>query len=383
MSRIEDFIARFCPKGVEYRTLGEVVSGATGIQLNRSAMADDGPYAVFNGGTRPSGRHTAFNAGPNVVTVSEGGASAGYVNFVREPFWAGGHCYVLHPAADLESRFLYYALKTKEGKLQAAKLGAGIPHLGRTALFSISVPIPPVEVQREIVRALDTFTELEVALEAELEARRQQYEHYRGSILDFTNSNRARPIPLGELVDFINGKPHERLVDPDGEIALMTAKFISTQGRSVRFVRSSDVLTPARKNEIAMVMSDLPNGRALARAFYVGADDRYAANQRVCLLRARDPQVIDPRFLFYVVDRNKQLLRYDSGFDQTHLKKGDILAIQIPVPPIREQHRVVAALDSFDTLVNDRSVGLLAELNARRQQYDHYRERLLTFPEAA
>ena len=130
-------------------------------------------------------------------------------------------------------------------------------------------------------------------------------------------------------------------------------------------------------------MSDLPNGRALGRAFFVDGDDLYAANQRVCLLQSKDISRLLPRFLYYVVDRNPQLLRYDSGVDQTHLKKGDILGIEVPVPPLVEQERIVAILDMFDALVNDLSVGLPAELAARRKQYEYYRDLLLTFEEAA
>lgn len=181
---------------------------------------------------------------------------------------------------------------------------------------------------------------------------------------------------------FINGKPHERVVNPDGEIALLTSKFISTQGKSARRVRAADVLSPAIKDDIALVMSDLPNGRALARAFYVDGDGRYAANQRICLLRVMDPAVSVPRFLYYVVDRNKQLMAYDSGMDQTHLKKDWILDIKIPVPSRADQERIVSILDSFDALVNGLSVGLPAELKARRQQYEYYRDKLLTFDEA-
>ena len=130
-------------------------------------------------------------------------------------------------------------------------------------------------------------------------------------------------------------------------------------------------------------MSDLPNGKALAKTFFVDQDNRYAANQRVCLLRVKDDSLYSPRFLHYIVNRNKQLLAYDSGVDQTHLKKDWIVDIRIPVPPLEEQARIVAILDQLDALVNDLSSALPAEIQARRQQYEHYRDRLLTFREAA
>src|SRR5574343_39297 len=127
---------------------------------------------------------------------------------------------------------------------------------------------------------------------------------------------------LGELIQFINAKPHEKLVDPNGDMALMTSRFISTEGKSARYIKSENVLTPALKNDVAMVMSDLPNGRALAKTFFVEENSRYAANQRVCLLRVKAPEEYCAKFLHLVVNRNQQLLAYDNGMDQTNLKNG-------------------------------------------------------------
>lgn len=128
-------------------------------------------------------------------------------------------------------------------------------------------------------------------------------------------------------------------------------------------------------------MSDLPNGRALARAFFVNEDDRYAVNQRIAHIRVKEESVLLPRFLHYWLDRNPQLLAYDSGFDQTHLSKAQILGVRIPLPSLGEQYRIVSILDRFDTLVKDLSSGLPAEIAARRKQYEYYRDQLLTFKE--
>jgi type I restriction enzyme S subunit len=130
-----------------------------------------------------------------------------------------------------------------------------------------------------------------------------------------------------------------------------------------------------------MVMSDLPNGKALAKCFYVDENDKYTLNQRICALTIKDNDELNAKFLFYILNRNKQLLRYDSGADQTNLRKDDILNIEISIPSLTEQHRIVVLLDKFDALVNDISAGLPAELNARRKQYEYYRGKLLNFKE--
>jgi type I restriction enzyme, S subunit len=258
----------------------------------------------------------------------------------------------------------------------------------RSAEFlSYRIPVPPLDIQRELVGILTEYAaleaELEKALEAELEARRRQYAHCRSELLGRVVEQEWEFQSLRGLVGFTNGKAHERVVDPEGEISLMTARFISTQGRSERRVKVEDVLTPAHQSEVALVMSDLPGGRALARAFFVDGENKYAANQRICLLSVVDRRVISPRFLYYVMDRNEQLLARDNGVDQTHLKKDWILDVRIPVPPLEVQERIVGTLDRLGSSVDGLLRDLASEVDARRKQYEHYRDRLLTFPEAS
>ena len=138
-------------------------------------------------------------------------------------------------------------------------------------------------------------------------------------------------------------------------------------------------ICPLFENDILMVMSDLPNGRALAKCFLVTENNKYTLNQRIGAFTVKDNNKILTKFLFYVLNRNKQLLRFDNGVDQTNLRKDDILNIKIPLPPIEEQQRIVNILDRFDKLCNDMSEGLPAEIEARQKQYEYYRDMLLNF----
>lgn len=185
--------------------------------------------------------------------------------------------------------------------------------------------------------------------------------------------NGVKTIQLRYLVDFTNGKGHEKVVEENGQYILITSKAISTNMEQVR--RTNAILTPLHKNDITMVMSDLPNGRALAKCFIVDADNTYTLNQRVCGLTIKDESKIIPKYLYYVLNRNKQLLKYDNGVDQTNLKKDDILDIGISVPPMEVQCEIVHILDDFTLL----SAELSAELKARQMQYEYYRDKLLSF----
>ena len=194
MSRLEELIQTLCPDGVEFGELGDHANIDKGQQLNLTEMSNDEPYPVMNGGIYPSGYFNRFNTEENTITVSQGGASAGYVNFLKTKFWAGAHCYVVKPKSKrVINKFLYYLVKNSETRIQGAKYGAGIPGLNKSTLEQLSIPIPPLLVQEEIVRILDTFTALEAELEAELDARTKQYEYYRDALLNFDPENPHPP----------------------------------------------------------------------------------------------------------------------------------------------------------------------------------------------
>jgi type I restriction enzyme S subunit len=407
VSRIDNLIAKLCPDGVEFKFIGEIAKCYAGATPASSVAA------YWEGGTIPWMTSGEVNKGtvydtdkkitqvgydscstkfmpPNIVVIALAGQgkTRGTVARTRISLCTNQSLCSIISDESVDSNFLYYYLQTQYQQLRSVSAGdGGRGGLNLKIIRSYRVPIPPVEVQRDIVRVLDLFTEREVELEAELEAevaaRQAQHAHYRNQILGLAGSANFddNEVPLSELVEFINGKPHERLVVPDGSIALLTARFISTAGRSTRWVNPEGALTPARRGDIAMVMSDLPNGRALARCFYVEEDAKYTANQRVCLLRVKDDQILSARYLYRFLDRNPQLLAFDNGQDQTHLKKGQILGIKVPLISLVAQDRATATLDTLDVSTRDLVSDLQSELNARRKQYEHCRDRMLTFKE--
>ena len=180
-SKLDELIKEYCPNGVEYKELECVCNISKGVQFNKTDLADEGSYPVINGGINPSGFIEQYNQDENTITVSQGGASAGYVNWQTTKFWAGAHCYVIVPENEVLNRYVFHFIKSQEYKLQECQYGAGIPALAKSTLASLKIPVPPLEVQREIVRVLDNFT----FLTAELTARQKQYEFYRNKLLSF------------------------------------------------------------------------------------------------------------------------------------------------------------------------------------------------------
>ncbi|MDR0951268.1 MAG: restriction endonuclease subunit S [Candidatus Ancillula sp.] len=190
MSKIDELIQELCPDGVEYLPFGDFVSMQTGQQLNRSKLSDSGTYPVMNGGIFASGYWDEYNIDENTIIASQGGAFAGFVNFMTSKFWAGAHCFVIKIIDDrIVNKYAYYFLKNMQDDIQNAKLGAGIPGLNKKELQSLEIPIPPLPIQRQIVAILDKFdalvNDISAGLLAEIEARQKQYEYYRNQLLAF------------------------------------------------------------------------------------------------------------------------------------------------------------------------------------------------------
>ena len=184
MSKLNDLIAQLCPDGVPYKKLGEVADIKRGERITKKDLIADGKYAVMSGGRDFFGRYNLYNRNENTITIAQYG-SAGYVNYIKEKFWANDVCYCVFPLSCINNRYLYYVLKNNQDLLYKMTTKAIPDHLPKDRLINMEIPLPPLPVQAEVVRILDAFTELEAELEAELEGRRKQYKYYRSRILDF------------------------------------------------------------------------------------------------------------------------------------------------------------------------------------------------------
>jgi type I restriction enzyme S subunit len=145
---------------------------------------------------------------------------------------------------------------------------------------------------------------------------------------------------LGESCEFYNGKAHENQIDDQGEFIVVNSKFISSDGMTIKKTR--EALFPLYKNDIVMVMSDVPKGKALAKCYLIEEDNKYSLNQRICAIRSNK---INTKFLYYHLNRHPHLLSFDNGENQTNLRKNDILKCPLYLPLLPEQKRIVAILD--------------------------------------
>ena len=189
MSKLQKLIKELCPDGVEFRKLGEVCEIKTGRGITKADAAFDGTYPIISGGQSPMGYFNEYNRKANTVTVSRVGAYAGFVNYIQEDFYLNDKCFSIIPfKKNILTRFLFYILKDLEEKIKCLQSEGGVPTINTKKVGNIEIPIPPLEVQNEIVRILDTFTSQVEELQAELQARKEQYEYYRNKLLTFAKT---------------------------------------------------------------------------------------------------------------------------------------------------------------------------------------------------
>lgn len=367
MSKLEELIQQYCPDGVEWKTLGEVCDIHKGVQFNKTDMKEVGTYPVINGGINPSGYAEVFNEEKDTITISQGGASAGYVNFLRNKFWLGAHCYAVIPYDTILNKYLYHFIKMNEVTLQQCQYGAGIPALAKSTISSLEIPVPPLPVQKEIVRILDNFTELQ----AELQKRIQQYNYYRDNLLSFEGRSDVEWKKLEDICNVFTG----------GEVPEGSIKGDAPQGdmKYPIWGNGKDIYGYAKTYQIeqdAVCISSI--GANTGAVFFHKAF--FTPIIRLKVLTPIDSQKLSVRYLFHALT---VIGFYVKKSSVPNMNSYEVKQKIVPIPSLEEQQRIVDILDRFDELTNDLSQGLPAEIEKRRQQYEYYRDKLLTFKRKA
>jgi len=386
MNKIEKLIEELCPDGVPVKQLGQVAEITKGMQVNRETLDEINPFPVYNGGIYPSGRHTESNFPAETITVSQGGASAGYINFVKEPLWVGAHCYAVIPGPEVSNRYLYFVMKTQQDNLQGKKYGAGIPALDKKTLSNLKVPVAPSPVQQEIVSILDKFTELEAELETEFELRTSQYDHYRGALIATLSSQSTRNAAFSEVAEIVRGaspRPIQKYitdskdginwikigdVDPKAKYITKTAQRITEEG-----VRHSRLIKPGD----FVISNSMSFGRPYISRLAGCIHDGWLA------ITNYETQ-LNPDYLYHLLSSSfvqDEFRKRASNGTVSNLNAEIVRRVHLPIPPLDEQLEIARQLDSFEAILGDNTKGLPAEVTARRQQYEYYRNKLLSFKE--
>ena len=381
MSRLAELIEELCPDGVEYRPLGDVAELKRGQAVTRKEIVE-GQIPVIAGGREPAYYIDRPNRQGETIVIAGSGAYAGFVSFWNEPIFVSDAFSIVVDRGTLQPRFVYHWLNGRQEAIHTLKSGGGVPHVYPKDVAKLRCPIPPLEVQREIVRILDQFTTLEAELEAELEARRTQYEHYRNHLLSYESLAACGPVDLIELQDVgvvrMCKRIHKAETSIQGDIPFFK---ISTFGGTPTSFISAEVYEKYKEKYPYPKQGDLLISAAGTIGQIVRFDgaDAYFQDSNIVWLE-HDESIVLNRYLYYVYLNTRWTT---DGGTIKRLYNNRILQQQICVPPIETQIAIADLLDRFDALVNDITSGLPAEIAARRAQYEHYRDRLLSFPEKA
>ena len=376
MSKIDELIAKYCPNGVEFKELGEVCEIKTGQQVSKIEIQQNpGKFPVINSGREPLGFINRYNTENDPIGITTRGAGVGSITWCEGKYFRGNLNYsaTIKNSKFLDVRFLYHILINSQLSIQKLATFNGIPALNKSNLEKLTIPIPPLPVQQEIVNILDKFTELVEELEEELKARRKQYEYYRNQLLSpvevegkwLMNGVEVEWKTLGEVCNIADNK--RKPIKSSLRVAGTTPYYGANNIQDYVDGYTHD-------GEYVLLAED---GSASLKNYSVQyATGKFWANNHVHVIKGLD-EVLN-RFLFHWF-RNMNFIPFLSGGTRAKLTKAKMLELPIPIPPLSEQERIVEILDKFDSLVNDISIGLPAEIEARRKQYEYYRSKLLSF----
>ena len=266
----------------------------------------------------------------------------------------------------LNSDYLYHYLACKNVQnFWLSKINSGsVSNLNADIIKSLQVPIPPFDIQQEIVRILETFTELTTELTAELKARKLQYSYYREQLLSFEECE-VEWKSLGQVGEIKRGVAFTKKQAVMGKFPVVAnaAEPISFHNESNR---NGEFIVVARSGANAGLISYWNEELFLTDAFSIHPND----------------SILNTKFaFFYLKNHQRKIHLMKRGSGVPHVRASDFEIYQIPIPPIEEQERIVAILNKFDILTNSISEGLPKEIELRKKQYEYYRDMLLTFPQ--
>ena len=386
MTNLERLIQELCPNGVEYKKLGDVATISRGGNFQKKDFVEQGVPCIHYGQI-----YTKYGlfVDSTLTFISEEKAkkqkmavkndvimavtSENIEDVCKSLAWLGdedvavsGHSAIVHHT--LNPKYLVYYLHTEHFNSQKRKLAHGTKVIEVTPdrLNDVMLPVPPLEVQREIVRVLDSFTLLTAELTAELTARKKQYEYYRNKLLTF-RFNEAKSIRLGDACIMKAGKAINTF--SISEAKTENYKYECYGGNGVR----GYVESPSHQGEYPII------GRQGALCGNVNyAQGEFYATEHAVVVDGTGNAL--QRYLYHMLTA-MNLNQYKSQGAQPGLAVSKLENLQIKLPSIEIQEKIVKVLDNFEAICTDLNIGLPAEIEARQKQYEYYRDLLLTFAE--
>ena len=340
-------------------------------------ISDKGEFPVINSSRDILGYVDRCNNPEDTVVLTSHGAYAGFCHYMNVPFFAGALSYPMRSKDEsISNKYIYYFLKNNEKYIRENFVNkSGVPYINAKKFLEYEVPIVPKDEQNKIVEILDEFTKLEAELEAELEARKKQYEFWRAKMLDDSN---GCFVKLSDVAVYSKDRigfselNENNYVGVDNLLQNKLGKTLSNHvpnnGNSTKFIEEDILIGNIRPYLKKIWFSDCVGG----------------TNGDVLDIRVKDKNILNPKYLFYVLSSDK-FFEYDNSMSKgAKMPRGDKMSVmnyEFYLPNIEKQKATVKILDNFEALTNSLIVGLPAEIKLRKKQYEYYRNKLLSFEE--
>lgn len=419
MSQFERMLNQLCPKGVKYKKLGEVGTFIRGNGLQKKDFTESGVGCIHYGQVYTHyGLYTYETKSFVSVDFAKKLRKAKTGNLViaatsendedvcKAVAWLGkdeiavsGDAFIYEHT--LDPKYMAYFFQSKHFQLQKMPFitGAKVRRVNGDAMEKILIPVPPIKVQEEVSRILDTLSklkgELEAELEAELDARKKQYQHYLNSLLNFEDrtinasqpaSHRVRWMTLAEMGTIVRGNGLQKKDFTESGVGCIhygqIYTFYGTYTDTVKSYVSpalAKTLKQVEKGDLVIAVTSENMEDVCKCVAYLG-DETIVTGGHAMILKHKE----NPKYLaYYFQTRNfyDQKTRYARGAKVIDISKADMEKIRVAIPELKEQDRIVSILEKFEALVCSVSERLPAEIKARCQQYEFYRDQLLSFQE--
>lgn len=392
MNRIEKLIKEKCPNGVEFTKLeyvSEIIQGfafknstfkKTGIGVLRTTNIQDGFVSetgmVYIDPVDYKNDLTNFLVKKNNILIGMSGSIKVGINTNNTEYYLNQRVSMLKPKDNILNNFLYHYLKETIEDLINTTSGSSVKNLSVSSLKKHKIPIPPLEIQEEIVNILDKFSQLEAELEAELELRVKQYEFWREYLLFRNKTEKFKLKKFAKYsTDRVNNEAFEESDFVSVENLLQDKKGVRKYERS---------LSPGNYTLFEKEDTLIGNIRPYLRKIWF-SDKTAGTNGDVLVIQNNKPEVILNKYLYYILSSEKFFqynIQHSKGAKMPRGDKKKIMEFKFPLDyPLKEQQNIVDILDKFDNLINHIKEGIPAEIELRKKQYEYYRNKLLIFDE--
>ena len=405
MTKLEQLIEQLCPDGVEYKTLGDITTISRGGSFQKKDFVEEGvpcihygqiytKYGLFTNETftyiSDQVKKKQKYAHPNDIVMAV--TSENIEDVCKCVAWLGntsvavsGHSAIIHH--NQNTKYLAYYFHSSMFFTQKRKLAQGtkVIEVSPNKLNKITIPLPPLEVQAEIVRILDKFTELTTELATELANRKKQYAYSREKLLN-DYKHKAEIVKVSDLGSWQGGKTpsmQEKRFWENGTIPWISSKDVKTS----ELMDTEDHITEYALSESSMKLFPeetvviVTRSGILKHTFPVAfVPFRTTVNQDIKVLSVKEGVL--PRYAFHVLQAYGEDIRTKAkkqGGTVDSLEFQKVLDYEIPLPDYETQKRLVNVLDNFEAICSDLNIGLPAEIEARKKQYEYYRDKLLIF----